>query len=953
MISIRVTNEGPKTTTAGPSACVGLFQRYSQKEYGVAYEPFEHQAEVFRLVDEGHESVVLIAGTAAGKTLAIAVPLFHRLATGRVNHVLVMYPTIALMNDQRGVMDGLATLTGQEVGEIRGGLKRTALIAALNKPVILATPDAIYWFFRKNVKYAGLLIYGLALIDEFVLDEGHLFNGLTLRNVQHLKNRILALADVLGREPRWHVLTATPTQTLRDLVPQAQQITGESKCGDVQVTFLPPVEPRERSETLSQAVNDALASGARKVLLVLNSAAGAHRLFEDIRGGQPTLSVDLQGRFATVPWGTLHSWMIEEHVRTETISAIAHWLNRNGSYTLADLRAGDRVRVATDLLMEKSLHFLLRIVRQIKDAAYAAGREAAGPEFLRQVTQRLQNQDARALWGEVQGELAPGVDPNAVKDALNAYLTKRGDALAEVWPDDTMTITAPDFADLAASLIAAGLPNKVGNALTCYLRYGVGLDDEQAEQARKAQAALNKRPIDLRWLGKEWLIEDAEQRETLARQLDAALENGALDVETRHIATWGESGVPTLIYTGQMSRPDREGLIEAFDGLDRAVLISTPAVEVGVDFKADVLITEECDGNGFLQRLGRVGRTGEGDAEVRALVREGESWARLQRRHRAQMTREDFSRMIIDPDAPTEPDRSLFPDSTYAAASIYQDATHWVINRQMGRIGQRLNAVMFPQPEVGTLARQMEQADVPFAYGLRGTMPGVSLLGGGGGSPFYVLSKVHDQDLAPSSSPFEVAQAQMTYTRFLYSRGRWDIVVDCTRTLNASRAMFYWLNGGWHISTGYGVAEILLRALDFIDAYFQGDVAAMREQVAGVQNPHIQEMLRLRDALALHGTPQSRFILGQGDVFLERVDREVRVRIPVKDRLGNPLVLTDQLWLYLGGDTNEVWKLLQAQGLDDLSEVHYPDREAEALVLLDEVAGGCFTIYESLVRDAG
>jgi hypothetical protein len=44
--------------------------------------------------------------------------------------------------------------------------------------------------------------------------------------------------------------------------------------------------------------------------------------------------------------------------------------------------------------------------------------------------------------------------------------------------------------------------------------------------------------------------------------------------------------------------------------------------------------------------------------------------------------------------------------------------------------------------------------------------------------------------------------------------------------------------------------------------------------------------------------------------------------------------------------------LLQAKELDDLSEVHYPDREEKALVLLDEVAGGCFYIYEKLVCDA-
>jgi DEAD/DEAH box helicase domain-containing protein len=951
MPEILVTNAGPKSTTQTHAPSLALFQRYCEEAFNTRYDPFEHQAAVFDVVGAEDKSVMLVAGTAAGKTLALGVPLFHKLTTDRIRRILLMYPTIALMNDQRRVMDRLAALTDQEVGHIQGGMRRTALISALNKPVIVATPDAIYWFFRKNIKYSGLLIYGLSLIDEFVLDEAHLFNGLTLRNVQHLKSRIMALAETIGRSPRWHILTATPTQALRDLVPQAQQVTGKSKCGDVRVTFLPPVEYDERTETLSQAVDEALASSARKVLLVLNSAAAAHRLFNDIRGEQPSLSIDLQRRFGTVPWGTLREWMTKKHIAGETVSAIAQWLNRSGSYSLADLHAGDHVDISTALLMEKSTGFLHKLAHQIKDAAYAAGRESDEAGFRREVTKRLTGQDVRALWRKVQETLPSEADPAAVKEALNGYLTQTSEALAQVWREESLTVVAPDFSALTHTLKEAGLPGKIVKALARYLRYSVELDDEQARQVRKSRAALDKRSIALRWLGEPWLVENAEQRQMLSRQLQTALENGDLSVETRHIAVWKESDVPAVIYTGQMSRRDRKGLIQAFDDLERAVLISTPAVEVGVDFKADVLITEECDGNGFLQRFGRVGRTGEGRADVQALVREGQTWARLQQRHQAQMSREDFSQMIIDPDAPTDPDRSLLPDRTYAAASVYQDATHWLINRQMGRIGQRLNAAMFAEPEVSALARQMEEADVPFAYGLRGTLPGVSLLGGGGGSPFYVLSKVHDQHLAPSSSPFEMAQAQMSYTRFLYTKGYWDIVVDWTRTLDASRAMFYWLDGRWHIATGYGVAKVFFRALDFIDQYFQGDVEAMREQVADVQNPHIQEMVHLGRALELHGTPQARFILGQGDVFLKRVEREGQVRQPVRDRLGNPLVLPDQLWLYLGGDSDKAWRLLQTKRLDQLSEVHYPDREEEALVLLDEVAGGCFTIYERLVQD--
>src|SRR5574341_1638996 len=149
-----------------------------------------------------------------------------------------MYPTLALLEDQRKVMDRLAENTGLEIGELKGGLTRSQLIASLNKQVLLATPDAVYWFFRKNVKYSSLLIYGLAQVDEFVLDEAHLFNGLMLCNFKHLWQRTKTLAGLLGKTPRLHILTATPTDELKQLN-TGEEVSGKSKGRDVSVELRP------------------------------------------------------------------------------------------------------------------------------------------------------------------------------------------------------------------------------------------------------------------------------------------------------------------------------------------------------------------------------------------------------------------------------------------------------------------------------------------------------------------------------------------------------------------------------------------------------------------------------------------------------------------------------------------------------------------------------------------
>lgn len=80
-LSVLITNQPPETDENVPEPVKALFQAYTRITDGQARIPFRHQAEVFRRVLEDEE-VFLVAGTAAGKTLAIAVPLFHKLREG-------------------------------------------------------------------------------------------------------------------------------------------------------------------------------------------------------------------------------------------------------------------------------------------------------------------------------------------------------------------------------------------------------------------------------------------------------------------------------------------------------------------------------------------------------------------------------------------------------------------------------------------------------------------------------------------------------------------------------------------------------------------------------------------------------------------------------------------------------------------------------------------------------
>jgi DEAD/DEAH box helicase domain-containing protein len=475
---------------------------------------------------------------------------------------------------------------------------------------------------------------------------------------------------------------------------------------------------------------------------------------------------------------------------------------------------------------------------------------------------------------------------------------------------------------------------------------------------------LAQRRLAFHWL--DWLIEDPSRREMLVERIRQALAENRLEVETRHIAAWGETGVPVVIYTGKMSRAERKGLIEAFGALPRAALISTPAVEVGVDFAADVLITEQCDGNGFLQRFGRVGRRPSIQGKVMVLVKDGETYVQLFQRHRPQMSREEFSALIADPRD------GVFPARLYAQGSAFLDATHWLVNAQLGEVGSWLNQGMFGE-ETADLAREVRSANLPFAYGLRGTLPEVTLPGGGGGEPFYILRKVPNERLLPADSPFEMARADMGYMEFLWQSAHWRVVVNAQATLEASQALFWWQGGKWHLRAGYGIAA------DYLKLFSQQPVsqgktlsqlltslkAEITQNLAGLLSklqeqeakplPHL--LLRVGQALPLFFAPHARFVLGQGDVYLLRLDQD-GIDTPVEDRLGNPLVLPDQTWLVLYGyGKEEAQKLLESASALDWQEVIYDwytlDVQRNRIigpVLLDRVAGACFEVYRRLVE---
>jgi len=796
IFSVAGSQPRPSNAAEIDSALLHLFRVYREDDQAL---PYDHQATTFSHI-LSNEEVALTAGTAAGKTLAIGVPLVHKLLVTRAIHkVVLLYPTRALLEDQSNVMHKLVRCClslnpGNSppqdpttlIGRVRGGLSSSQLIAQLGKPLVLATPDAIYWLLRKNVKFSMALIYGLAQADELVVDEAHLLTGLMLHNTVHLLDRLRAIGETyLNRVPRIHYLTATGNDSTRRLSPRARVVTGVSLSGPVRVTVSSC--PREDSEVvLQQTLYDVLAQGRERVLVVCNSARRAHILFNQLASKPKSR----KWRESVPPafWRQFGLIQVEQAaIRLDRAIAGVGDHIREAARTDLSIRTRDlaqgQVTLRAEYLVQLGACQIERDVSVLRRALEHPDVQDGGKLRKGKFGQLLQNWNRRPsdelprLPQDYSLDLEDGMPIETALIQLDANST-----LVAAWFEKAIDIkddgygipvNALDAATFDHVLTIEGQAQKfIGPRLCSRLARALAtqcvLDDESIQGAHSLPFSLYKdRQVPVRrvlgWLASFPAINDAlieVAADTLINSgiVHAAvglLKNSTVPDDRRPIA---------LLYSGSIARYNREGIIDVFGRIEsrQVVLFSTSAVEVGVDFEADALVTEECEGSSFLQRFGRVGRRPTIMAEAHVLC-EPATAARLFKRltireQHAEITRPEFSAAIDE----------TFAKRSYLATSLYADSLHVLVTRQIGRTGKRLAAKQ--STEAIRLAEQVKQADINIAYGLRSTLPAVALADEGvSKDPFYIFNYVEDDAILPPTSPFEVARLDRGFNSLLFN----------------------------------------------------------------------------------------------------------------------------------------------------------------------------------------
>ncbi|TDX59020.1 DEAD/DEAH box helicase [Orenia marismortui] len=949
---------------------IDYFQNYMGKGGKKAdFLPYVHQHETFKRIMD-NEEILLTAGTSAGKTLSHAIPLFYKIKNQLADKILLLYPTRALLQDQKGVMDDLAKIYGLEdqVAEIKGGMSRIQVIRALNKKIIIATPDSIYWFFNKNIKYSSFLIYGLAQVDEVVIDETHLFTGLVLNNLIFLINRMKKLAEMIDKEQRYHILTATANDSLRNIHKGlVDEISGKSNCGNIDLKIINKGD-KFSGQLFGKSLKEDVVEVDQKLssVAILNSAKIAHQLFysntEELKVDD--LADDMKRKFIFKNSKiTIRDFLdnIEEDRRGYIENKLKNKLNLLLDNILiedylttykAELSLSfdneEIFAIISDYLEEGYRRIINAVERAEKDDGYLVenlDEHIARDEYTKQLYIGLRINSYLSALDEKE-DIIEKIEKsiNNFKEVLEEASNKGNKISIKTKKKNNRTYIELD-----------NLIHKSGNKKIKYLSYSWILKDKLAKNLTlKSVKEENKKKVNFKNI-KKAEIEVEILKEILEDEFNESwIESIYIP---RYIATWkGKEDVLVVLYTGSMSNYVREGLIEFFNEADykKKVLLSTSAVEVGVDFDCDLLITEETNVASFLQRFGRAGRSGK-DSKVKLFVSE-DSYVEVNNSfgEKKEISRGKFSGEI----------KEIFKEIKGIEDDSFLRAYHYIINQNLGRVGDELNQEFTQEDkELGDKLR----GRINLNYGLRGTMASVSLRGGVTKNPFYILRFLENSDLFDSSSPFEIAYSDKSFDSIIwksYSDSE-DVYVNINDTLEDSKAIF--IKEGKSLTPYFdsGVCKIyeekFLRRKENYERRKDSLIKnkKLRDEIKKKLPLEKQEMLKY---LLLSG--HSDLILGFGNIYLSKDSSPIFVK-------EKPLFIPNQFFLLLVGSKEkqeDYIKWMKNNRIFDYSEVIVDDTDYEnnlneehykrnpvGVLLLENINGALVSIYEDLIeaRKAG
>lgn len=177
---------------------------------------YSHQALAWDRIQSG-EHLVIVTGTASGKTLCFNLPVIHSLLNDPQARALYIYPTKALAQDQLSAIQSLLIFTDDRkpatiITPITpaiydGDTPQNSRPAVRSKArIVITNPDMLH---------TGILPHHTAWVEFFsnirfvIIDEMHIYRGVFGSHVANVIRRLKRVANFYGASPQFILTSAT------------------------------------------------------------------------------------------------------------------------------------------------------------------------------------------------------------------------------------------------------------------------------------------------------------------------------------------------------------------------------------------------------------------------------------------------------------------------------------------------------------------------------------------------------------------------------------------------------------------------------------------------------------------------------------------------------------------------------------------------------------------------
>lgn len=166
---------------------------------------YAHQARALDLLRRG-ENVVLVTGTASGKSLCFHLPALLACEAGGT--ALLLYPTKALARDQLASLSALAAAAGlaHRPAAVDGDATPAERETAARAPILVTNPDFLHHRLLPDHRSLGSFLARLRLV---ALDEAHVYEGLFGHRASGVLRRLRRVCRHHGAKPAFVAASAT------------------------------------------------------------------------------------------------------------------------------------------------------------------------------------------------------------------------------------------------------------------------------------------------------------------------------------------------------------------------------------------------------------------------------------------------------------------------------------------------------------------------------------------------------------------------------------------------------------------------------------------------------------------------------------------------------------------------------------------------------------------------